>query len=178
MRPGDIRVEPWVWRPIAVRPWSRAIALALCAVACAVTGVLVGRLSKDAPESQRPPAQTVATPNARSTSTRPEPGSGVASKQGALTLAIRGAEPGNPDANSKDAAELRQGTPHVVIINPGAADQKSRAQREPPATSGRADRNPAERPAHWPDPRSGQVRENLGSPAPNYHALRDTFLNR
>jgi hypothetical protein len=169
MRPGDIRVEPWIWIPASSRPWGRAIALALLALTCAVVGIVVGRLATDRPEVQRPQPQAASTPKPKSAPAGPK-------QDVQPTLAIRGTEPTKSDTNRRVGAEPGQDTPRVVIINPGTADQKGR--RDLHAAGDRDDRNRAERPAPGPAARDRQARESFGSTAPNYQALRDRFLGR
>lgn len=143
MKPAHIRVDAWVWSPLGQRKSGLLTALIIGA-ACAVTVFIAGRqyqgdaapvataeVAKNSAVGPRETREAADLPDSA-----PSPTAEVVAKNSAVkpgdtgeeaTLALEGE---NDNASTEQA---KPSTPHVSVINPGAADQKANSRTQAPA---------------------------------------------
>ena len=162
-QPADIRVDPWVWVPLGPRK-GRLMPVLIVGAACAATGFMTGRQHERGSPAPSPTAEVVAKNSAvkpGDTGEKPD-------------LALNG-------ENANAPTEVTQA--HVVVLNPGTADQKGNSRTQ---ASAQASTPPSTRPADKDVSRRDVTHKKAsddrpstsGRPMQSYQDLRDYVLRR
>jgi hypothetical protein len=169
MQPAHIRVDPWVSVGIVQRK-RRLLSALIVGAACAATGFMMGPQYERGNWAPSPTAEAVAK---SSTVKR-----GDTEKE--ADLALKG-----ENANSStEVMQTKPATPHVVVLNPGTADQEGNSRA--PQASAQVRTAPSTRPADnevsRPDFAYKKARDDRPSrgrpPMQSYRDLRDYMLTR
>jgi hypothetical protein len=169
MQPADIRVDPWEWVPISQRKGRLLLPVLIVGAACAATGFMTGRQYERGSPAPSPTAEVVA----KNSAVKP----GATGEE--ADLALKGENANAPT----EVTQAKPATPHVVVLNPGTADQigNSRTQasaqvRTPPST------RPADNDVSRRDVTHKKASDDQPStsrrPMQNYQDLRDYMMRR
>src|SRR6185503_18552216 len=119
MQPDSIRVEPWVWLPVAASN-KRILPAVMLAASVIAGGYLVG-CNEVKPEMRTPPSPETAAQNT------PVPAQDASGKRPSLALE------GAAEAPSPAAEPAPQERAPVKLLNPGTAQKQTAAHRPPRA---------------------------------------------
>ena len=167
MQPSHIGVDPSVSVPFGQRN-GRVLPVLIVGSACAVTGFMMGRQYESGNSAPSPIAEAVTKNSAIK--------AGGIQEEADLV-------PKAEDANaSAEVTQMKPATSHIVVLNPGTADQEgtrtqASAQVPPPPSTRPAD-NDVSRPHFTHKKASDNRSSKAGSPMQSYQDLRDYVLRR
>jgi hypothetical protein len=162
VQPAHIRVDPWMSVLIGQRK-GRLLQVFIIGAACGLTGFMAGWQYERGNWAPSPTAHAVSKNSAV------KPGN----DEEEAKLAIKGE---NPNAFT-ELTQTKPAAPHVVVLNPGTAEDQTSAQpRTPPSP------RPADNDVSHPDSTHKKASDHrpsrAGRPTQSYQDLRDYVLRR